>query len=115
MDVLYLCDKKACEKCNSIDCRHTTDIEHAVSFEKGPNGYYVEKQESGSDIKSIVEFIEQLSIETTLSFGEASSIVNFIYNKTGSLKTAQAIYKQGSVYALKIYIDQLNLGNCILK
>lgn len=28
-DILYLCDRKACENCHE-ECRHTPDIKHAV-------------------------------------------------------------------------------------
>lgn len=35
MNVLYLCDRKPCgDKCTYPDCRHTTDISHAVNFVK---------------------------------------------------------------------------------
>lgn len=35
MDVAYLCDKKACKRCNSRAsfCTHTTDIKHAINFD----------------------------------------------------------------------------------
>ena len=29
-EVLYICDRKACENC-SEECHHTSDIEHAVN------------------------------------------------------------------------------------
>ena len=29
-EVLYICDRKACENC-SEECRHTSDIDHAVN------------------------------------------------------------------------------------
>lgn len=32
MNILYLCDRRACELCN-IECYHTSDIAHARSFE----------------------------------------------------------------------------------
>ncbi len=35
--ILYLCDGKACEICH-LECKHTTDISHAVSFKKGLKG-----------------------------------------------------------------------------
>lgn len=40
--VLYLCDEEQCEKC-SIECKHTTDIDHARNFNK-EYGIYVEKE-----------------------------------------------------------------------
>jgi len=47
-DVLYLCDRRACKKCNSTrdgeTCRHTSDISHAKNFEVGPYEGYWEKE-----------------------------------------------------------------------
>lgn len=31
MTIYYLCDRRACEKCNS-DCTHTSEIRHAKNF-----------------------------------------------------------------------------------
>ena len=42
--VLYLCDKKACKLCSIIGCKHTSDVLHAINFEKGPDGNYWEKK-----------------------------------------------------------------------
>jgi len=42
MNVLYLCDQKACDHC-SPECKHTADISHAKHFERGYDGEtYVE-------------------------------------------------------------------------
>lgn len=41
--VFYLCDRRACESCNSIadgECKHTTDIGHAKNFELIGNGFF---------------------------------------------------------------------------
>lgn len=47
--VLYLCDRKRCgDRCHYPDCRHTTDISHAVHSGAFPNGY--EKVEHGDEI-----------------------------------------------------------------
>ena len=34
MEILYLCDRKACKQCgiNADHCKHTTDIRHAVNL-----------------------------------------------------------------------------------
>jgi len=41
----YICDRKACEDC-SYDCHHTSDITHAINFEKSFNGVdYREKED----------------------------------------------------------------------
>ena len=37
--VLYLCDRRVCEKC-SPDCHHTTDISHAQNFKKEFDDYF---------------------------------------------------------------------------
>lgn len=41
--VLYVCDKRYCEKCNNPDCHYTMDISHAANFEKNECGDYQEK------------------------------------------------------------------------
>ena len=42
--VLYLCDRRACERC-SPECHLTLDIKHAKNFELGEDGItYVEKE-----------------------------------------------------------------------
>lgn len=30
IDILYICDKKACENCHEEDCMHTSNLEHAI-------------------------------------------------------------------------------------
>ena len=42
MAILYICDRKACENCNK-ECKHTTDIRHAVNFEQ----YHADGVEAG--------------------------------------------------------------------
>lgn len=41
-EILYVCDRKACENCNPF-CYYTADIEHAVEFRKTDSGDYVQK------------------------------------------------------------------------
>ena len=49
-DILYICDRKCCgDTCPNSDCRHTTDINHAVNFveyegDRGP--YFVELEQN---------------------------------------------------------------------
>lgn len=31
-DVLYLCDRRACNNCSYPKCKHTSDIRHAKNF-----------------------------------------------------------------------------------
>lgn len=59
--VLYLCDRKRCgDRCHYPDCRHTTDVSHALhggafpndGFEKVGHGdeiYFVEKENPADD------------------------------------------------------------------
>ena len=42
-EVLYLCDRKACKVCNPEQCRHTTDVNHAVNFRFSYGRAYVEQ------------------------------------------------------------------------
>ena len=31
-DILYLCDRKACDNCSYPKCKHTSDFRHAKNF-----------------------------------------------------------------------------------
>ena len=44
--VMYLCDRKACVRCDNPECHYTVDIRHAVNFEYhnlGVRDYFNEK------------------------------------------------------------------------
>lgn len=43
--ILYLCNRKKCENCSYPTCKHTTDIDYAVNFEKNEADCYEEKHE----------------------------------------------------------------------
>jgi len=43
-DILYLCDRRACEKCRYPECKHTSDINHAVDFARNGGGLYVQNE-----------------------------------------------------------------------
>ena len=48
-NILFLCDRKACEKCSYPTCRHTPDLEHARNFApavftKRTDGVWVEQE-----------------------------------------------------------------------
>lgn len=43
-NVLYLCDLKACYSCPHTECKHTSDISHAVNFERLGNNHWFEKE-----------------------------------------------------------------------
>ena len=40
-DVVFICDRRACSKCNP-ECHLTDDIRHAKNFQVGPNGIFEE-------------------------------------------------------------------------
>ena len=45
--IAYMCDQKACTGCQdkNTECHYTTDIQHAVNFERvDGSDYYVEKE-----------------------------------------------------------------------
>lgn len=48
-NILFLCDRKACEKCIYPQCRHTQELEHArnfapAGFTKRTDGVWVEQE-----------------------------------------------------------------------
>lgn len=45
MNVIYICDHKACDKCSYPQCKHTQDVTHAVNFEKFAEDSYYEKEQ----------------------------------------------------------------------
>ena len=51
-DVLYICDHRACERCNGIEGCYTTDISHAVNFVK-MNDFYYEKEPIMAEIETM--------------------------------------------------------------
>lgn len=34
--IAYICDRKQCANCSYPECRHTTNIEHAVNYKEEP-------------------------------------------------------------------------------
>lgn len=49
MRKLYVCDRKQCgDQCHYPDCRHTTDISHAINAPTFPNGF--EKVEHNGNV-----------------------------------------------------------------
>lgn len=48
-NILFLCDRKACEKCSYPTCKHTPELEHArnfapAGFTKRTDGVWVEQE-----------------------------------------------------------------------
>jgi len=52
--ILYLCDRRACEKCGG-ECRHTRDIRHAASFEMKHHVFVESDSRDFGAIKSAME------------------------------------------------------------
>lgn len=44
MSVLYLCDRRKCDRCNP-ECKRTEDVRHAKHFEVGEYGGYIQEVE----------------------------------------------------------------------
>lgn len=59
MEVLYLCDRRACkEGCGGPFCEHTTDIRHAKNFETynlGDRILFVERERTDDEKTSNFE------------------------------------------------------------
>lgn len=60
MKIFYLCDRRACEKCNShgngTECKHMSDIRHAVNFELTREGDMREKEPVEAELISEAAF-----------------------------------------------------------
>ena len=55
-NILFLCDRKACEKCSYPTCRHTPELEHArnfapAGFTKRTDGVWVEQEGVTMEVK----------------------------------------------------------------
>ena len=58
-DKLYLCDRKQCgDRCHYLDCRHTTDISHAVNAPTFPGGF----EEIGCGPYTYGEYVSRLPL-----------------------------------------------------
>ena len=53
-EILYICDHRACERCNGIEGCYTTNISHAVNFAKIHDVYY-EKEPIMNDLETTVK------------------------------------------------------------
>ena len=68
-NILFLCDRKACERCCYPQCRHTPDIEHAknfapAGFTKRTDGVYVEQEGIAMKIQIDQDKLEKRLAET---------------------------------------------------
>ena len=68
-NILFLCDRKACEKCSYPTCRHTPELEHAknfapAGFTKRTDGVYVEQEGIAMKIQIDQDKLEKRLAET---------------------------------------------------
>lgn len=67
-NILFLCDRKACEKCSYPTCRHTPDLEHArnfapAGFAKRTDGVWVEQEGATMKVKIDQDKLEKRLVE----------------------------------------------------
>ena len=67
-NILFLCDRKACEKCSYPTCRHTTELEHArnfapAGFTKRTDGVWVEQEGVMLEVKTDQDKLEKRLVE----------------------------------------------------
>lgn len=67
-NILFLCDRKACERCCYPQCRHTPDIEHArnfapAGFTKRTDGVWVEQEGIAMKIQIDQDKLEKRLVE----------------------------------------------------
>lgn len=67
-NILFLCDRKACEKCSYPTCRHTPEIEHArnfapAGFTKRTDGVWVEQEGVTMEVKIDQDKLEKRLVE----------------------------------------------------
>lgn len=58
MNVLYLCDRKACDECNP-ECHHTQDINHAKNYQKAELDTYFETPRLPLNLVNLKPFAQQ--------------------------------------------------------
>lgn len=66
--ILFLCDRKACEKCSYPTCRHTPELEHArnfapAGFTKRTDGVWVEQEGATMEGKTDQDKLEKRLVE----------------------------------------------------
>lgn len=68
-NILFLCDRKACEKCSYPQCRHTPELEHArnfapAGFTKRTDSVWVEQEGVTMEVKIDQDKLEKRMVET---------------------------------------------------
>lgn len=66
--ILFLCDRKDCEKCSYPQCRHTQELEHArnfapAGFTKRTDGVWVEQEGATMECKTDQDKLEKRLVE----------------------------------------------------
>ena len=67
-NILFLCDRKACEKCSYPTCRHTPELKHArnfapAGFTKRTDGVWVEQEGTTMEVKTDQDKLEKRLVE----------------------------------------------------
>ena len=67
-NILFLCDRKACEKCSYPTCRHTPELKHArnfapAGFTKRTDGVWVEQEGATMEVKTDQDKLEKRLVE----------------------------------------------------
>lgn len=67
-NILFLCDRKACEECSYPQCRHTPELEHArnfapAGFTKRTDGVWVEQEGETMEGKTDQDKLEKRLVE----------------------------------------------------
>lgn len=67
-NILFLCDRKACEKCSYPQCRHTPELGHArnfapAGFTKRTDGVWVEQEDIAMKIQIDQDKLEKRLVE----------------------------------------------------
>lgn len=94
--VLYTCDRRACEFCGP-ECHHTQNIAHAANFQKDDSGNYVEKTvptiahypESQADLQSF-EKLQEVGVIVLMQIDIANATITYRF-KYGDKRFAQLV------------------------
>ena len=62
MEILFLCDGKRCEACDNPECKHTSDINHAVNFKKNAIGDFEENPAILEAKDSLTDLVKGLNV-----------------------------------------------------
>lgn len=70
-DIVYLCDGRACgDNHECMECKHTSDISHAVNFEKLDNSHWLEKEQQTPKNILVVQVYKNLTSSDLKRFQE---------------------------------------------